>query len=125
MLEKNITEQKYFYTKTKYLPLLEEAGKDSVLQIRRHYVRKNSRKMYPTLTANMGTGGHNVPIIFDEDKKEFRKLTPRETFNIQGFPKSYKFPEGMSNGRLYKQSGNAVTVNVGYAVAKSIMKVIE
>ena len=40
--------------------------------------------MLGTLTANMGTGGHNVPLIKCADG--IRKLTPRETFNLQGFP---------------------------------------
>ena len=124
MLEADVTERKYFYTDTKYNEMLKEKGDDSVLQLRRHYVRKNAKKMFPTLTANMGTGGHNVPIIFDEKAQEFRKLTPRETFNVQGFPKTFKFPEGMANGRLYKQAGNAVTVNVSHAVAKSIKEVM-
>lgn len=46
----------------------------------------------PTLTANMGTGGHNVPLILADDG--IRKLTPAETFKLQGFPvgKGYKLP---------------------------------
>lgn len=34
----------------------------------------------------MGTGGHNVPLVKTENG--IRKLTPQETFNLQGFPKS-------------------------------------
>ena len=41
----------------------------------------------------MGTGGHNVPLIIDD--YGFRKLTPRECFSFQGFPKSYKIPNDM------------------------------
>lgn len=40
----------------------------------------------------MGTGGHNVPLIVTDDRR-FRKLTPREAFNLQGFPKTYKLPD--------------------------------
>ena len=58
----------------------------------------------------MGTGGHNVPLIKDEFG--FRKLTPRECFNFQGFPKGYKFPKDIANSQLYKQAGNSVTVEV-------------
>lgn len=57
----------------------------------------------------MGTGGHNVPIIYN--KKGFRKLTPRECFNLQGFPQSFKLPK-LSDSRIYKQAGNAVSINV-------------
>ena len=58
---------------------------NSIYQWRRKYVRSNKSGVVPTLTANMGTGGHNVPII--KTKFGIRKLTPRETFNVQGFPK--------------------------------------
>ena len=44
----------------------------------------------PTLTANMGTGGHNVPLIKVEDG--IRKLTPTECFRFQGF-KNIKLPK--------------------------------
>lgn len=63
----------------------------------------------PTLTANMGTGGHNVLLILDGDR--IRKLTPRECFRLQTFSDDYKLPE-LANCHLYKQIGNAVTVNV-------------
>ena len=37
-----------------------------------------------SVSANMGTGGHNVPII--KDAKGIRKLTPLECVRLQGFP---------------------------------------
>ncbi|WP_429997452.1 DNA cytosine methyltransferase, partial [Mycoplasmopsis bovis] len=61
---------------------------NSIYQWRRKYVRENKNGVCPTLTANMGTGGHNVPLILT--KKGIRKLTPRECFNFQGFPSSFK-----------------------------------
>ena len=83
-------------------------SKNTLYQWRRVYVRENKSDMCPTLTANMGTGGHNVPLI--RDNYGIRKLTPRECFNFQGFPlHKYKLPE-MANSHLYKQAGNAVTV---------------
>lgn len=48
-----------------------------------------------------------------------RKLTPREAFMLQGFPNDFsdKAREaGVANGAMYKQAGNAVSVNVIYAV---------
>jgi DNA (cytosine-5)-methyltransferase 1 len=50
-----------------------------VYQYRRWYVRENKSNVCPTLTANMGGGGHNIPIILDSDKP--RRLTPKECFN--------------------------------------------
>ncbi len=83
----------------------------SVFQYRRFYVRRNARGVCPTLTANMGTGGHNVPIL-GLPGGVFRKLTPRECFRLQGFPDSYILPEKMSDGALYKLAGNAISVPV-------------
>ena len=77
----------------------------------------------PTLTANMGTGGHNVPLIIT-DTGEYRKLTPKETFNLQGFPKNYKLPD-IAKSHLYKQAGNSVVVPVITRIAENIMKSIE
>ena len=48
-----------------------------------------------------------------------RKLTPREAFMLQGFPKDFADKargEKVSNGSMYRQAGNAVSVNVIYAV---------
>ena len=98
---------------------------DKVYQFRRHYVRENKNDNVPTLTANMGTGGHNVPIILQkkDNEKRIRKLTPAECFNFQGFPKSYKLPK-LSNAELYKQSGNSVTVELIKLIAQNIYKVL-
>ena len=75
----------------------------------------------PTLTANMGGGGHNVPIL--KDNKGIRKLTPRECFNLQGFPKKYKLPN-ISDSSLYKLAGNAVSVPIIDLIVKKIDKII-
>ena len=91
----------------------------SIYQYRRFYVRENKNGVCPTLTANMGTGGHNVPLI--KDAKGVRKLTPRECFNFQGFPKSFKLPD-ISDASLYKQAGNSVPVKVVARVSCAIME---
>ena len=52
-------------------------------------------------------------------KLEIRKITPEEAFALQGFPKEYVTrarASGLSDGSLYKQAGNAVSVNVIYAI---------
>lgn len=116
----------FYYTANKFKQFdqLEEKMDDSnaIYQWRRKYVRKNMSGVCPTLTANMGTGGHNVPLILT-DTKEYRKLTPRETFNLQGFPKEFKLPE-QANSHLYKQAGNSVVVPVIERIAKEIISVI-
>ncbi|RLK63433.1 DNA cytosine methyltransferase [Atopobacter sp. AH10] len=97
-------------------------NKDSVYQWRRQYVRENKSGVVPTLTANMGTGGHNVPIILTD--RGIRKLTPRETFNVQGFPKQFKLPKDMARSHLYKQAGNSVSVPVIKRIAENIGKAL-
>lgn len=125
---KNKVEKKYYYTEGKYkgdiYEKLVEAMDDSdaVYQWRRHYVRKNMSGVVPTLTANMGEGGHNVPLVKTETG--IRKLTPHECFNTQGFPTDFKLPEKMSESRLYKQAGNSVCVEVIHRITKNIIKAL-
>lgn len=118
----NNVDEKYYYTPDKckfYTELKKSMTKsDTVYQWRRVYVRENKSNVVPTLTANMGTGGHNVPLILTHDGK-IRKLTPRECFNVQGFPSTFRLPE-QSNGRLYKQAGNSVVVPIIQRIAKEI-----
>lgn len=95
-----------------------------VYQIRRGmYVRKNQSGVCPTLTANMGTGGHNVPLIKTHDG--IRKLSPKDCFNLQGFRvgQDYNLPKKLNPSALYKQSGNAVSVDVIELIAQKILKV--
>jgi DNA (cytosine-5)-methyltransferase 1 len=110
-----------FYYEDKYMyPKLLSAMKsqETVYQWRRQYVRENKSGECPTLTANMGTGGHNVPLVLTDFG--IRKLTPRECFNLMGFPKSFKLPQDMANSHLYKQAGNAVVVPVIKRIAENI-----
>ncbi|MEB1809734.1 MAG: DNA (cytosine-5-)-methyltransferase [Bacillaceae bacterium] len=134
----------YFLTETEYKNIDEEIRKEHRInideeiteeyefyQVRRGmYVRKNMNGVCPTLTANMGTGGHNVALI--KVKDGVRKLTPAETFKLQGFPvgDGYKLPETykgrpFSDGRLYKQAGNAVSVDVAQLIATEMLKAVE
>lgn len=117
-------DEKYYYREGKqpfYDKLVSEIkSQDTVYQWRRQYVRANKSGVVPTLTANMGTGGHNVPLILT-DSGEIRKLTPKETFNVQGYPKDYRVPyDKEANGPLYKQAGNSVVVPVIKRIAENI-----
>ncbi|WP_353458465.1 DNA cytosine methyltransferase [Staphylococcus coagulans] len=119
-------DDRYYYREGRqpfYKKLAEEVTKKhAIYQWRRQYVRENKAGVIPTLTANMGTGGHNVPIILSENG--IRKLTPRETFNAQGYPIDFELPENMSNGQLYKQAGNSVVVPVVKRIATNIDKAL-
>lgn len=119
-------DEKYYYRqgKQKFYGQLVEAmkDKDAIYQWRRRYVRENKSGVVPTLTANMGTGGNNVPIIVSDNG--IRKLTPRETFNVMGFPKEYRLPD-IADGQLYKQAGNSVVVTVVERIAENIAKALD
>lgn len=122
-LEPNVEEKYYYNGKALYANLKDEVtDKNAIYQWRRRYVRQNKSGVVPTLTANMGTGGHNVPII--KDRRGIRKLTPKECFLFQGFPKTYKLPK-ISDAKLYKQAGNSVSVTVIAQVAKNIKKALQ
>lgn len=124
----NKVDERYYYTEGKYKDSIYQAicvamadddpEHPAVYQWRRQYVRKNQSGVVPTLTANQGEGGHNVCLI--KTKYGIRKMTPRECFNTQGFPKSFKLPDNQSDARLYKQAGNSVCVSVIGRIAESI-----
>ena len=116
---------KYFYTEDSaiYPCLLKDiTKKDVIYQYRRYYVRENKSGECPTLTANMGTGGHNVPIILSETRP--RKLTPRECFNLQGFPKDFILPNNVADSHLYKLAGNAVSYPIVKAIADRLIPLL-
>lgn len=119
---KNKVEDKFYYTKDKhkFYGVLEDGMKEQgvIYQFRRSYVRANKSGVSPTLTANMGTGGNNVPMVLTDHG--IRKLTPRECFNLMGFPADFIMPNGMAASNLYKQSGNAVVVPVIKRIAENI-----
>ena len=56
----------------------------------------------------------------DLTKLSIRKLTPKEAFMLQGFSSNFAANAeraGVADGAMYKQAGNAVSVNTIYAVA--------
>ncbi len=129
----NRVDEKYYYTEGKYkgdiFEQLSSAMKDddpknpAIYQWRRKYVRRNQSGVVPTLTANQGEGGHNVCLV--KTKYGIRKMTPRECFNTQGFPKNFKLPADQSDAKLYKQAGNSVCVSVIKRIAEQVAKATE
>lgn len=120
-----MVDDRYYYREDAYMYQdlrREMTSIETVYQWRRKYVRENKSNLCPTLTANMGTGGHNVPLILTPHG--IRKLTPKECFMIQGFDTTFELPGGVANSHLYKQAGNSVVVPVITRIAKSIMSAI-
>lgn len=68
------------------------------------------------LTAKMGTGGSNVAVIIEQN----RKLTERECLKLMGFPDSYKIGKGY---QAYKQIGNSVVVPIISYLANELIKI--
>lgn len=121
-----VDERYYYGEETSFYPELVKSitSQKTVYQWRRQYVRENKSGVVPTLTANMGTGGHNVPLVLT-DSGRIRKLTPRETFNSQGYPHEFVLPQEVANGQLYKQAGNSVSVPVIKRIAECIAFALE
>jgi DNA (cytosine-5)-methyltransferase 1 len=115
----------YFDEDSQYGRLFAESmatgASDSVYLLRRHYVRENKSDSFFTLTANMGEGGHNVPVI--KDAWGIRQLSPRECLNLQGFSKTeFEFPSDLSKTQQYRQIGNAVTVPLVRKLARECLR---
>ncbi len=73
-------------------------------------------------TVVTGSGGNTMPKV-SEDGRRIRKLTPRETWRLQGFP-DWAFDRarsaGMSDAQLYRQSGNSIAVPVMGSIMRTI-----
>jgi DNA (cytosine-5)-methyltransferase 1 len=114
-LHKKGPDDLYFDPESKYGKMFVESmaagDPDSVYLLRKYFVRENKSDTFFTLTANMGEGGHNVPVI--RDSWGIRKLTAEECARLQGFDeKNFSFPEEISRTQRYRQMGNAVTVDL-------------
>lgn len=72
-----------------------------------------------TLKANMGTWYNRVPII--KDNFGIRTITPKECLALQGFPRTFDFPD-IPLKSMYKQCGNTVSVPVVVQIAKNIKR---
>ena len=124
ILEKGKQAENLYYKKDhQYYPELQKTmvSKDTIYQWRRVYARENKSNVCPTLTANMGTGGHNVPLI--KDDFGIRKLTPKECFLFQGYPENFILPN-LPNSKLYMQAGNSVTTTLVQRISNEIINVL-
>ncbi len=124
ILEKKIDDKYYYREGWLYDRLKKEKMRHGVVyNWRRVYLREVKSGLCSTLTANMGMGGHNVPLI--RDARGMRRLTPRECATLQGFPLSFKLPKNLPDSRLYKQIGNSVTTTVIERIADSIRDALQ
>ena len=80
-------------------------------------------KMHRASQDNYVTDQKNYEKYCGEDRVNIRKLTPNECRKLQGFPSDWV--QVVSDCQAYKQFGNAVTVNVSYALAKLLFQYID
>lgn len=114
-------------------------------------VRVYEDGIVPTVISRYGTGGGNVPMIFEPmsafeenwaesevknalranasksshavvEQSVVRRLTPVECERLQGFPDGWT--DGQADSNRYKQMGNAVAVPVVEWIIKSMIEVI-
>ena len=94
---------------------MDEGESDAnIYQLRRSYVREKKQGLCPTLTANMGIGGHNVPFV--RDRWGIRRLSVKEVAQFQGFENTNKLFPDMPSSEQYRLLGNAVCVGLARLV---------
>ena len=124
---KRHSEDAYLPSENRYYKAISSAMKagdssDNLYQLRRSYVREKKNGLCPTLTANMGIGGHNVPFL--RDRWGIRRLSVAEVARLQGFDtKQTLFPE-MPDAEQYRLLGNAVCVQLARLVAKECSTIL-
>ena len=107
----------------------ESSGVMAVLTPDRIEKRQNGRRVKepgePSFTVT-AQDRHGV-MLSDGRTCCIRKLTPKECWRLQGFTDNQyeKAAAINSKSQLYKQAGNAVTVNVVEEIGRHIMKIIE
>ena len=74
--------------------------------------------------SNTLTTSDNLGVLVNGEPIMLRKLTPKECWRLQGFSDAQyeKAAAVNSNSQLYKQAGNAVTVNVVEEIGWHIMR---
>lgn len=89
------------------------------------YPNSNTRcgRVQNQLSNTVTTQNHLGVVLEDGSNCYIRKLTPKECWRLQGFTdEQYEKAAAVnSKSQLYKQAGNAVTVNVTYEIGEHIM----
>jgi DNA (cytosine-5)-methyltransferase 1 len=118
--EHDVDPEYYLAKDNRYYHMINGAAKGDrqIYQLRKYLVRAKEPGVCPTLTANMGLGGHNVPFVFAPGG--LRKLTEYECLALQGFPRTFRFPDHVPRAKRYMQVGNAVAVPVAARLAESV-----
>lgn len=94
------------------------------IQLRQSGIRCKKSEKFPTLVAMV-----QIPLIYDKSKR-WRYLTPRETANLQSFPKKFKLFNQISNKAnadycTYKQLGNSINIEIVSIILKELILMYE
>lgn len=134
VLEKTVPEKYYLSERIKPTLLADGSknfvSKSEINQMIARPLTATMHKMHRACQDNYYSDGfiHSehpneyLTIKFSKEElatQPIRKLTPREAFALQGFDSKFvenAQKEKVSDGALYRQAGNAVSVNVIYAV---------
>lgn len=91
---------------------------------------ENKRRIADGLIDGLGTSYDEQAkalVIYGKGLLFIRRSTPKENLTLQGFPEdTYQklFDGGMKPTNIFKQAGNAVTVNVVQSIAKNLLPYI-
>ena len=121
-------EEKYFLSKKIYPTIMGHGTKNYIVNPTidlplSKTLTATMAKMHRASQDNYVTDEVNYKKYCDDTKVSLRKLTPNECRKLQGFPSDWK--QVVSDCQAYKQFGNAVTVNVSYALAEVLFEYIE
>ncbi len=87
--------------------------KEGITQFRQSGVRVKNPDYFPSLVAM-----NNTPIVWDENAKKYRYLSPKESAKLQSFKNDFVFDE--SDATSYRQLGNSVNVKLITLFAKQL-----
>lgn len=96
-------------------------GGGSIIQRAHGFNASEEKVLAPAVTAN---SQHENNLL--KHRIRIRRLTPRECWRLQGFPDEYfdrAKAAGISDTQLYKQAGNAVTVNVARIIGERLTEI--
>lgn len=134
VLSRNVADKYYLSERIKPTLLADGSknfvSKSEINQLIARPLTATMHKMHRACQDNYYSDGFILsedPIAYLDKKfskeelatQPIRKLTPQEAFALQGFPSEFVSKAQLhkvSDGALYKQAGNAVSVNVIYAV---------
>ena len=127
LLDKEV-EEKYFLSKKIAKTIMGKGTKNYIVEPTidlpiSKTLTATMAKMHRASQDNYVTDEINYKKHCGNDRVNIRKLTPNECRKLQGFPSDWR--QVVSDCQAYKQFGNAVTVDVVYALAQKVMKYLD